>query len=388
MIVVVATRRQLVVLASVILAWETFFLLVADRHITSTHQLLSGYGALQPQPPEHGKDSAGGHQPQRTQWRQGSPYTPDFATFNASRPPELYASSPGSLPSLPDIHRVPAHVMQARNFTEHYATWDAAKDPHTLFVYNPSIVPLHASGWPADTPAEARYLATFRVSSIHSCGFPTYAFWKHAVDNVGLALMDGDLRIATLGGDSLDIIVDINAHLPKIFGGRTKVQDVRLFVLHGRVFMSSGVFLVPICVTVGGMVDSSPTAICTNGDGSMEELPALYRKNDRLRLFVSGDAIRLKGTDGKNFQFFGASSDRNASVMMEYWPHQPREIHDLGDAIAKQFTKGSSSRKRRIVSVEGERKIKSETAPDPISKVAKSLDSSLKTFIKRDRSSA
>ena len=152
--------------------------------------------------------------------------------------------------------------------------------------------------------------------------------------------------------------------------------------------MSSGTFLVPVCVTVEGIVGSSPTAICTNGDGSMEELPALYRKNDRLRLFVSGDAIRLKGADGKNFQFFGASSNRNASVMMEYWPHGPRIVHDLGDAIAKQYTKGRSSRKRRIVSVEREREIQSEAAPDPISKVAKSLDSSLKTFIKRDRSSA
>jgi hypothetical protein len=233
-----------------------------------------------------------------------------------------------------------------------------------------------------------QYLATFRVSSIHSCGFPTYEFWKYGVDFVGLALMNGDLTIATVGDDSLDIIVDINAHLPKIYHGRLKVQDVRLFILHDRVFVSSGVFLVPICVKIDGFApERGSVAICNDDDHTMEEIPALYRKNDRLRLFVMGDAIRLKNADGKNFQFFTPSFP--SSVLMEYWPMGPRIIHDYGDEIAKHYEEGgnNSRPKKSVVEITRQREIKSEGAPEP-SKVAKSLDSSLKTFIKRDRSSA
>ncbi len=236
----------------------------------------------------------GGPSPQQQQQQQQHQqqtriYKPNYSNFNTSFPPILYASSPGSLPSLPDIHRIPRHVLQGRNFTEHYAKWDLSRgDPHTLFVYNPSIVPLFPTSSSSSSASTAdgdeaqegsnsplfwgnddniQYLATFCISSVHSCGFPTYAFWKHPVDYLGVALLTDKLQVAPVWGNnnsnnenideqsttSLDIIVDINAHLPKIFhGGRrkVKVQDVRLFTIDDRVFMSSGEYLIPICVAI------------------------------------------------------------------------------------------------------------------------------------------
>ena len=56
--------------------------------------------------------------------------------------------------------------------------------------------------------------------------------------------------------------------------------------------------------------------------------------------------------------------------------------------IIRKGGKNNSQQKMRVVDITRQREIKSDGAPEPISAVAKSLDSSLKTFIKRDRSSA
>jgi len=257
-----------------------------------------------------------------------------------------------------------------------------------------------------------QYLSTFRLSSIHSCGFDTYEFWKHPIDYVGLALLDDDLNIATTldNDDSLDIIVDINANLRMIFQRpRLKFQDVRLFILHDRVFMSSGPYLIPICITVDGIgtttgesLPISSPAICKNNNPNdnhqLQELPALYRKNNRLRLFVSGDAIVMKDTEGKNFQFFhinvpyiNADNVATNKIMMEYWPQGPRVVHDVGYEIAKVDSKEDKNKykqQKEVVPVMRMNEITSDFTPNPISKVARSLDSSLTEFIKRDRSSA
>lgn len=398
-----SSRRCLTVLASFALALQVFFLGFADHHIASNSDPRppgGGPGAFlrgRDDVPGGGRRS-GERGPQRH--RSTGDYAPDYTKFNTSHPPVLYASSPGSLSSLPDANRVPRRVLAARNSTEHYSRWDPARDPHALFVYNPSIIPLSSSARPSDD--DATYLATFRVSSIHSCGFPTYEFWKYPVDYVGLAILDADLQVATVGGDALDVIVDINAHLPKIFGRRLKFQDVRLFALHDRVFMSSGVDLVPVCVKVDGIgADagslSSPAICAEDNDDALEELPALHRNNDRLRLFVSGDAIRMKDANGKNFQFFHmrppvASENepppQTTKTLMEYWPHGPRLVHDLGDEIPKLYSDDGRSRRKRVVDLKRRNEFKSEVAPAPLSDVATSLDASLKTFIKRDRSSA
>ncbi|KAL7535019.1 hypothetical protein ACHAXR_008016 [Thalassiosira sp. AJA248-18] len=393
-----AFRRYLTVLASFIVALEVFFIYIASN---LNYQL--GGGSLR----GRGVTSrSGGGRHRQQQKSTTSKYTPDYTKFNTSHPPILSASSPGSIPSLPDSNRVPQSILDSQNFSHYYSNWTNGQDPHTLFSYNPSIVPLFSSVSAIDSTKRmlsprqhlknVQYLASFRVSSIHSCGFPTYEFWKYPIDYVGLALLDDGLKVATLNDDSLDIIVDVNDHLPKIFHGRIKFQDVRLFVLNDRVFMSSGRFLVPICVKIDGIVSgsgdssSSSPAICNDGgNNDLEEIPALYRRNDRLRLFVTGDAIRIAEVDGKNFQFFHAGSkneSQHSKVLMEYWPMGPRLIHDLGNEIARLYWNISS--KKKIVDLMRESEIKSTLAPDPRSKVSRSLDSSLKSFIKRDRSSA
>ncbi len=169
------------------------------------------------------------------------------------------------------------------------------------------------------------------------------------------------------------------------------------------------------------MTRPSP-AFCNPTDNSttLEELPALYRSNEHVHLFVTGDAIRLKDASGKNFQFFrtdnkmptqrreasvqqdssesgvtgqsrkgnNSSGVSSSSVFMEYWPMGPRTIHDLGDSISKVYSKEVEfGRKKRVVDLGKQSEVQSEVAPNPKSAVAMSLDSSLRAFIKRDRSS-
>ena len=152
-------RRLLTILVSCIISIEICFLIAAHYHISNSH---------------HQTVNIQGFYRQR-----GAPstkqYKPDYSKFNTSHPPILFASYPESLNSLPNVNRIPKHVLQTQNFTQYYANYNADVDGPTLFVYNPSIVQLYpsTSSYQADT-LDLQYLATFRVSSIHSCGFPTY----------------------------------------------------------------------------------------------------------------------------------------------------------------------------------------------------------------------
>lgn len=377
--------RYLTIIATFAIVLQIFFLYVADNHI---------FGI--------GRDSSRRHQAADANddgWLRRSTtsaiktttirYIPDYSKFNTSFPPVLYASSPGSLSSIPSSHRAPRHLIDAQSFTEYYSKWDNTKDPPSLFVYNPSIVPLVSSTTQTSTD-NAVYLASFRVSSIHSCGFPTYEFWKYPADYLGIALLDNTLQVSSLKAYSLDIVVDVNAHLPKIFeGGSLKFQDVRLFIIHDRVYMSSGVYLVPICVTISGVdIQSRSPAICKEDASQMVEIPALFANNDRcLRLFVTGDAIRMKNAEGKNFQFF-QNSTLHETTFMEYWPSGPRLVHDLGDAFSRGRNTESKPTKLKVVDFVRREEITIDTVPVPKSDAARSLDGSLRTFIKRDRSSA
>ena len=423
-----APLPRIIALAAIVLVTiQVLFFFVADHHIKTSFSSVSSGSLFFEQEEDNDRPS-----PRRKIYTTiSSNYTPDYTKFNTSLPPILYVSSPESLPSLPEANRIPRHVLATKNFEEYYSNWTNGVSPHTLFVYNPSIIPLSLIAKNSSTKnglGNIQYLSSFRISSIHSCGFSTYEFWKYPVDYVGLALMNDDLTISTIienGSraynaaddddttnikESLDIIVDLNKHLPNIYGGRIKFQDVRLFSLHDRLFMSSGLFLVPICVSIGdGLINppdtgreywatllSSP-ALCKQSDkAAMVEVPALYRKNDRLHLYVTGDAIRIRFKDatesGKNFQFFHLRSNVSRveieRVLLEYYPYSPREVHDLGYEIAKQCSTSGPTKKKKIINLKRVGEFNSAVAPDPISKVSKSLDSSLRTFIKRDRASA
>ena len=256
---------------------------------------------------------------EREQGRSSSTYRPDYSAFNVSLP-VLYASSPGSLSSIPVTHQVPGHLFESGNFSEHYEGWDHQKDEPPLFVYNPSIVTIssdsqhdHNSNSPSPS-AIPQYLALFRVSSIHSCGFPTIEFWKHptgkslrsnllntpptytfkprkpnralSLDFLGIGLLDEELTLLE------DLVVDINQHLPRIYGSKMKLQDVRIFGLRGRFYLSSGTFLIPICIEAKGL-GLDLLVKCKDGD-LKTEVPALFGPSINMRLFVSGNAVKLQ----------------------------------------------------------------------------------------------
>ena len=243
---------------------------------------------------------------------------------------------------------------------------------------------------------------------------------------MGIAILDDRLQVATTRANldhgssivdsSLDIIVDLNSELPKIFGSQwiTKqrkrlLQDVRLFYIHDKVFLSCEAYLIPICVKINddtasqGKEMNIPTssAICTQENEVLEEIPALYRKNNHLRLFVTGDAIHIQGAAGKNFQFISIISNKKdddaisfmqrTNVLMEFYPTLPRMIHDLGNEIENVYLlkdNQEDSKNLHVVDIRRLREIESSVHPDPISNVSKSLDASLKRFINRDRGSA
>ena len=399
-------RRLLTILSSCIVSLQVCFLIAIHYHLETHH-------------------NAGGLQHDLYRYRQQKP---DYSKFNTSHPPLLYVSSPGSLPSLPDVNRIPQQIIErSQNFSQYFSNYDPTIDPPMLFVYNPSIAQLfHSKSFSKSYGNDIQYLATFRVSSIHSFGFPTYDFWNHPIEYLGIAILDDRLQVATTranldgGGSivdsSLDIIVDLNSELPKIFGSQwiTKqrkrlLQDVRLFYIHDKVFLSCEAYLIPICVKISentasqGIETNIPTssAICTEENEVLEEIPALHRKNNHLRLFVTGDAIHIQGAAGKNFQFISIISNKKdddaisfmqrTNVLMEFYPTLPRMIHDLGNEIENVYLlkdNQEDSKNIHVVDIRRLREIESSVQPDPISNVSKSLDASLKRFINRDRGSA
>ena len=158
-------RRLLTILVSCTISIEICFLIAAHYHISNSHNQTVNIEGFYRQ----NYDGA----PSTTKQY----YKPDYTKFNTSHPPILYSSYVESLNSLPDVNRIPKHVLQAQNFTKYYANFnfDANVDEPTLFVYNPSIVQLYSLSASQEVDIlDLQYLATFRVSSIHSCGFPTY----------------------------------------------------------------------------------------------------------------------------------------------------------------------------------------------------------------------
>ncbi|KAL7472563.1 hypothetical protein ACHAXS_013828 [Conticribra weissflogii] len=350
-------------------------------------------------------------------------YTPDFSSLVVSLP-ILSASSPGLLPSLPSKHHVPQEVLSSKSFEKHYSDWDLENDPLPLFMYNPSIVPLFSASSHSTISFKnhglehGKYLATFRLSSVHSCGFPTVEFWKKSVNYLGLAILDDTLQVATLQlgtnmtdvSSSLDMIVDINSLLRHIFTGKgTKkyfvFEDVRLFIIHNQLYMSIRMFLFPICITIdhrGITLPRTPPspAMCKgNSSSSMTELPALYRNNDHLRLYIAGNALYLNcnTTDCKNFQFFevkNEDSDKSKSnTLKEHWASLPRLIIDHGQDIYKQFVEDSeyykdSTTTRKLLPMKGN-EIISEYLPMPRSNTSQKIENEIgKYFVPRDRGSA
>ena len=198
------------------------------------------------------------------------------------------------------------------------------------------------------------------------------------LDYLGIGLLDDNLVLVE------DLVVDINQHLPRIYGSKIKLQDVRLFEMRGRIYFSSSTFLIPVCIETQGSPGLELRAACDDSDGdSKVEVPALFESN--IRLFVSGDAVKLHNVNGKNFQFYETG---RGSILFEYWPHKPRVMFEINGEEFDRLYHMDRGKGMRLATLSEMQEFKSEHTPSPKSKVASALDASLKTFIKQDRGSA
>ncbi len=347
----------------------------------------------------------------------------DYSRLDTSAPPVLRASSPGTLPSLHKKHLIPEDVLDAKSFETYFSNWSVAADPSPLFVYNPSIVHVdfsgsnHSNHFIANDFHRVKYLATFRVSSVHSCGFPTVEFWKRSVNYLGLAFLDDQLKVAKLSStdeeeskssvENLDAVIDIDYHLNRIFrqrGWKQAFEDFRLFILHDRLFLGSRRFLLSICLTIetsskndGGIDEmlSSPI-LCRANVSTLTEIPILYKSSDRLRLFHDGIAFEVDTfSAAKNMLYFHMNDNTHGSnrTLMEFFPSGPREVYDLGTQLAEKIaineqTQQNPEAEKTIGEWKNVSTFDTELLPESVNPLSREIDQKLKKWFFRDRGSA
>lgn len=185
------------------------------------------------------------------------------------------------------------------------------ENPRRFFAYNPTMVPN-----PSSLPGA--YLASFRISNVHSCG--SVAILERAAEeknqnHLGIALMDQELNILSM------VVVDVNSRVGPWFKRENipvaKFEDYRLFVKDNVLFVGDGRFVLPIEISA----TPSPSA-----------LSVIYGEN----LYVTplrNDSIVDGLTKGKNYNFFYAST---GSLFVEIWPYRTvAQIIDAGDLALK-----------------------------------------------------
>lgn len=236
------------------------------------------------------------------------------AAVHGGAPPTL-RSRVHFLDSIPLVHRFPGENLT--NTTSYFLNWEKGTSPDILFEYNPSLIllPLTArseftveSNGKDTKEIKPAYLASFRVSSVHSCGIRTYAFWETGASRnfLGLALLDTQLNMVK----GSDIVLDFN----RIFSPN-RFEDFRLHLLNDTIFLSSSNLLLPIQI-------SSPKKI--NKDyWAQHGLPNLFGNGMVVSILTEIKSVAAKG---KNFQYFSASDDKRSYFLLECWPSGPREV--------------------------------------------------------------
>ena len=212
--------------------------------------------------------------------------------FDQAAPTAKWGATP-TLQSLPDHFRIPARTIARNTTTEYFANWTVGD--MILYTYNPSIIPAPES-IRKELP-DALYLASFRVSPLHTCGPETYPFHRHRdVSYLGIAVMDKRLRILR------DVVVDINGH----FGAKNYV-DFRLFLLEGRIYLGEGRRMLSLSFS------TIPTA---------DAIPNLFGSG--LHLTNHSSVLRIANVPPiKNNQYF---HDLDGKLYTEVWPVETREV--------------------------------------------------------------
>lgn len=267
-------------------------------------------------------------------------------TFDEAAPPFLRSVAHPPLPSLPARHRIPLSVILNASTEDYFSNWTAGASPDTFMMYNPSLVVLPPSvrsdfndNSKHNNRPDAEYLASFRLSSAHSCGFKTYAFWEkgNSRDLFGFALLD--INLAVVPGS--DVVIDL-----KKYYGRYAFQDVRIFVLGETIYLSHAQNLFPVRI-VPSSDNNDISQVVTKESEHTQRIPNLF--GNGMQMYRAGKALLIE-EKGKNFQFFpkpsfankgggdthintntnstttSSSSSSSWQVLMENWVANPRHV--------------------------------------------------------------
>jgi len=230
---------------------------------------------------------------------------------------------------------------------------DYATDHRTLYLANPSVLPLHNTlstskndpDWLSKEDLHAltggdptvRYLATFRAYTGCNCfgADPQRRLWKagELVTYYGLALLDENLDLI----NGTDTLVDFNIGPGYGQYWMQIVGDCRLFLLRGGIYALCNEKMLRLQIrrtTASGSTARSKMA----GTGPDERLPYVYPNiyGDGLEVMLLFSRHRWAGKDigGKNFNVFSSPSTSGNSTgprdyYLQVYPSQPHWYHRL-----------------------------------------------------------
>jgi hypothetical protein len=257
--------------------------------------------------------------------------------FDEAAPP-IQKATTHYLSSIPSEHRLPRLAME--NLTE-YASQKVNVWPNKLhlFEYNPCITQLPKKyqdlfSQAAGTPV---YLVSYRINHINNCfRSETYlklygGSWKihnsiPQTDHLGLALLREDMTVLA------DTVVTMKNDELKSF---RNYQDYRIFTLHGELFLTTGITIVPLYLSEGGSENRPPGQSRNKG---LVRLEFVFSKSSSFGVWIRRYAScpvygwkdkKQKGTyyGSKNLLYF---VDGNNASMVEYFPNKnPLDIRKV-----------------------------------------------------------
>jgi hypothetical protein len=220
------------------------------------------------------------------------------------------------LSSIPAAHRIPASALT--DLPSYFSDPANVVGPNRkyLYEYNPSIVLLPPDQIPASLVAAATknnyhkavYMASYRVTDINLCmpdggkplNNPRGTGPLHR-EYLGIAFLRADLSIIR------DFTVDLHA-------ANFRWQDVRLFNLAGKLYITGKDFIAPVWINV-------PADIALKGKKYMRVLHDMFQKEEdrtendltiSMRSFPS--CCSSPSCKGKNFNYFVGSGLSNSTT--------------------------------------------------------------------------
>ena len=219
------------------------------------------------------------------------------------------------LASIPQTYRLPATAVQN---LEHYFEDPAVRYPARtyLFEYNPTVIVLPADQRPNP---EAVYLASYRVTNFQYC-FKSKAnphlYDLRNKDAKDLPPSQGLVALALLR-DDLSVLKDITVDFSSVL----RMEDPRLFVLHGQVYLASFEALVPLWLH--GIKPHQQDTV---------ELHDYFDKSNGMSVVVRSQPSCCTSTScsgGKNFNYFTIAGDVQPYAWVETNPLHPRQVEQV-----------------------------------------------------------